>query len=83
MDLAPDPSPARPGRKRRSHKRSRNGCLTCKQRHIRCDELKPIWQVTYFLSRYLISSRAKDPRMPQGGVGFAEVSGTWRDIHYD
>ncbi|KAK1753353.1 hypothetical protein QBC47DRAFT_430019 [Echria macrotheca] len=31
-----------PGRKRRAHKRSRNGCLTCKQRHIRCDEVKPI-----------------------------------------
>ncbi|KAK1830402.1 hypothetical protein QBC39DRAFT_112073 [Podospora conica] len=34
--------PLQPGRKRRAHKRSRNGCSTCKQRHIRCDEVKPI-----------------------------------------
>ncbi|KAK3346100.1 hypothetical protein B0T25DRAFT_483723 [Lasiosphaeria hispida] len=37
-----DLPPLQPGRKRRAHKRSRNGCLTCKQRHIRCDEAKPI-----------------------------------------
>ncbi|KAK0725036.1 hypothetical protein B0H67DRAFT_550682 [Lasiosphaeris hirsuta] len=37
-----DLPPLQPGRKRRAHKRSRNGCLTCKQRHIRCDEVKPI-----------------------------------------
>ncbi|EPE04169.1 zinc c6 finger domain protein [Ophiostoma piceae UAMH 11346] len=29
-------------RRRRQHKRSRNGCYTCKQRHIRCDEQVPI-----------------------------------------
>ncbi|KAL6900558.1 hypothetical protein GGI43DRAFT_405727 [Trichoderma evansii] len=28
-------------RRRRHHTRSRNGCRECKQRHIRCDELKP------------------------------------------
>ena len=36
-------SAGQPIRKRRAHKRSRNGCATCKQRHIRCDELKPVW----------------------------------------
>ncbi|EMD65261.1 hypothetical protein COCSADRAFT_24929 [Bipolaris sorokiniana ND90Pr] len=27
---------------RKPHKKSRNGCLPCKARHVRCDELKPI-----------------------------------------
>ncbi|KAF2678332.1 hypothetical protein K458DRAFT_436002 [Lentithecium fluviatile CBS 122367] len=26
---------------RKQHKKSRNGCLTCKSRHIKCDEQKP------------------------------------------
>ncbi|KAK4241769.1 acyl-CoA N-acyltransferase [Achaetomium macrosporum] len=26
---------------RRSHKKSRNGCLECKKRHIKCDETRP------------------------------------------
>ncbi|KAI1330371.1 hypothetical protein F5Y16DRAFT_362952 [Xylariaceae sp. FL0255] len=29
-------------RQRRFHRRSRNGCLTCKAKHIRCDEKKPL-----------------------------------------
>ncbi|KAI1810981.1 hypothetical protein GGS20DRAFT_579453 [Poronia punctata] len=28
-------------RQRRFHRRSRNGCVTCKAKHIRCDERKP------------------------------------------
>ncbi|KAF5858502.1 hypothetical protein ETB97_004298 [Aspergillus alliaceus] len=27
---------------RRTHKKSRNGCLECKRRHIKCDERRPI-----------------------------------------
>jgi len=34
-----------PSRKRRHHHRSRAGCITCKQRHMRCDESKPYWCV--------------------------------------
>lgn len=40
--MAEASSSSHPARKRRPHKRSRHGCLTCKQRHIRCDELKPV-----------------------------------------
>ncbi|KAI0393105.1 hypothetical protein F5Y17DRAFT_325377 [Xylariaceae sp. FL0594] len=29
-------------RQRRFHRRSRNGCVTCKAKHIRCDEQKPL-----------------------------------------
>ncbi|KAI0199569.1 hypothetical protein F4808DRAFT_208887 [Astrocystis sublimbata] len=29
-------------RQRRFHRRSRNGCVTCKAKHIRCDERKPL-----------------------------------------
>ncbi|KAH7316807.1 hypothetical protein B0I35DRAFT_263941 [Stachybotrys elegans] len=28
-------------RQRRHHERSRNGCLTCRARHVRCDEARP------------------------------------------
>ncbi|KAJ5491331.1 hypothetical protein N7539_002898 [Penicillium diatomitis] len=31
------------GPPRRSHTKSRNGCKTCKRRHIRCDETFPQW----------------------------------------
>ncbi|KAL3422969.1 hypothetical protein PVAG01_04716 [Phlyctema vagabunda] len=27
---------------RRSHKKSRNGCITCKERKLKCDEVKPV-----------------------------------------
>ncbi|GJC95664.1 C6 transcription factor [Colletotrichum higginsianum] len=29
-------------RVRKFHRRSKNGCTTCKQRHVRCDERKPL-----------------------------------------
>ncbi|TLS21176.1 uncharacterized protein PpBr36_10554 [Pyricularia pennisetigena] len=35
-------SGGQPQRQRATHKRSRTGCSTCKKRHIRCDESKPI-----------------------------------------
>ncbi|RYP30290.1 hypothetical protein DL767_006324 [Monosporascus sp. MG133] len=36
-------SPPKPEeRRRRYHKRSRNGCIDCKRKHIRCDEKKPL-----------------------------------------
>jgi hypothetical protein len=34
-------------RQRRYHQRSRAGCLTCKSRHIRCDEGRPYWLVEF------------------------------------
>ena len=33
------------GPPRKSHTKSRNGCKTCKRRHIRCDENFPQWYV--------------------------------------
>lgn len=33
------------GPPRKSHTKSRNGCKTCKRRHIRCDETFPQWYV--------------------------------------
>jgi len=29
--------------RRRSHVKSKEGCLTCRRRHVRCDELRPQW----------------------------------------
>ena len=43
MMLGTAPQPSTPAeRKRRHHHRSRNGCFSCKQKHMRCDEDKPI-----------------------------------------
>ena len=30
-------------RVRKKHTRSRTGCLTCRERHVRCDEKRPLW----------------------------------------
>lgn len=30
-------------RVRKFHRRSKNGCTTCKKRHVRCDERRPLW----------------------------------------
>ncbi|KAK4162398.1 hypothetical protein QBC43DRAFT_321866 [Cladorrhinum sp. PSN259] len=69
MDL--DPSPTHSGRKRRAHKRSRKGCLTCKQRHIRCDELKPV--CTNCLTRGGDCGYPAEPAGPPGpGIGVVE-----------
>ncbi|KAI6254947.1 hypothetical protein MCOR19_008553 [Pyricularia oryzae] len=35
------PLPTRPMKKRRTHRKSRHGCQECKQRHQKCDELRP------------------------------------------
>jgi hypothetical protein len=32
-----------PVQSRRTHTKSRKGCQTCKNRHIRCDETAPQW----------------------------------------
>ena len=33
-------------RQRKEHTKSRGGCITCKQRHIRCDQRRPVWYVS-------------------------------------
>ncbi|OHE96046.1 hypothetical protein CORC01_08583 [Colletotrichum orchidophilum] len=35
---------------RKFHRRSKNGCSTCKQRHVRCDERKPLWYASVSFS---------------------------------
>ncbi|CAM1509076.1 Fc.00g028150.m01.CDS01 [Cosmosporella sp. VM-42] len=37
----PDKGTAAAAKLRRSHRKSRNGCLECKRRHIKCDEARP------------------------------------------
>ncbi|VUC21288.1 unnamed protein product [Clonostachys rosea] len=32
-------------RSRKHHTRSRDGCTTCRKRHVRCDETRPFWYV--------------------------------------
>ena len=42
LDRSKMPGPGG-GPSRKSHTKSRNGCKTCKRRHIRCDESFPQW----------------------------------------
>jgi hypothetical protein len=39
------PKSTMPPRSRRLHTRSRAGCITCRKRHVKCDEARPIWYV--------------------------------------
>ncbi|KAI0472708.1 hypothetical protein GGR56DRAFT_578125 [Xylariaceae sp. FL0804] len=41
------PAPKPELRVRRYHSRSRNGCTTCKLKHIRCDEKRPLWSKSH------------------------------------
>ncbi|PVI01714.1 hypothetical protein DM02DRAFT_704298 [Periconia macrospinosa] len=42
---------------RRSHKKSRNGCIECKKRHIRCDERRPSCANCHIAERTCVFSR--------------------------
>ncbi|PKY08354.1 hypothetical protein P168DRAFT_308406 [Aspergillus campestris IBT 28561] len=44
---------------RRAHRKSRNGCLECKRRHVKCDERRPI------CSHCSITERACEYRSPR------------------
>ncbi|KAL2849308.1 hypothetical protein BJX68DRAFT_276023 [Aspergillus pseudodeflectus] len=57
---------------RRTHRKSRNGCLECKRRHVKCDERQPICsnciaseRVCEYGSRFL----SANPRSPFPGPG--------------
>lgn len=43
QDTAKKPSKSSTG-KRKFHQKSRNGCLTCKKRRVKCDEQRPVCQ---------------------------------------
>ena len=38
---------AKKTKQKQYYTRSRTGCLTCRQRHQKCDEVRPIWLVKY------------------------------------
>ncbi|KAL0940228.1 uncharacterized protein CTRU02_202991 [Colletotrichum truncatum] len=62
--------------KRRSHKKSRNGCKSCKRRRIKCDEVKPsCGQCVKALipCDYLTSATTSDPPTKSGGSPEANV----------
>lgn len=37
---------------RKPYSRSRTGCLTCRQKHLKCDENRPIWSVSPDISLF-------------------------------
>ncbi|KAK3321947.1 hypothetical protein B0H66DRAFT_184518 [Apodospora peruviana] len=75
MSSGAPPSQQNPARKRRAHKRSRNGCMTCKQRHIRCDELKPVCAV--FVDTIAQPYRLLYIRSRQVGMGESRPDSGW------
>lgn len=42
LQRVPSPLSTTPERKRRSHQKSRKGCVTCKKRKVKCGEEKPV-----------------------------------------
>lgn len=74
--------------KRRPHRKSRNGCLHCKQRHVKCDERRPACGNCTTTSRecsFLALQPAAHPGSGPGAVtpdpsssaGTTPASGTW------
>ncbi|RDW92943.1 Zn(II)2Cys6 transcription factor domain-containing protein [Aspergillus mulundensis] len=56
---------------RRAHKKSRNGCLECKRRHVKCDEKRPICsnctaseRICEYGSRWINSTPTPRPAAP-------------------
>ncbi|KAH8884959.1 hypothetical protein GQ53DRAFT_810497 [Thozetella sp. PMI_491] len=47
-------------RQRALHSKSRNGCTTCKQRRVKCDEGKPVWPSA---ARTAGADRSSQPRL--------------------
>lgn len=49
------------GPPRKSHTKSRNGCKTCKRRHIRCDETFPQWYVpSIYTSIHILTASSRN-----------------------
>lgn len=50
-------------RQRRFHSRSRTGCSSCRMRHVRCDEDRPVWYVCFFVGSSNLKARllCEDP----------------------
>lgn len=45
---------------RRYHSKSRNGCLTCKEAHVKCDETHPICNVCMVKNRHCVYATLKN-----------------------
>lgn len=60
--------------------RSRNGCLNCRKRKKKCDEIKPI--CTGCLKRHLVCIY-KDPKSKKGGVKKKSYSKVKRHVSFD
>lgn len=61
--------------RRRTHERSKKGCLTCKERHVRCDERRPYWYVLGpTICTHIVSPIRRDPD-PSACRGSQDASG--------
>lgn len=58
--------PRAPGRRRLQYRRSRNGCLTCKRRKVRCNEQRP---QCYHCQRLNLECQWKDTASPSNHEG--------------
>ncbi|PLB55816.1 RTA1-domain-containing protein [Aspergillus steynii IBT 23096] len=67
--LQPVKAPSLVGRERQrhrvSHRKSRNGCYTCKARRVKCDELKPTCGACSFREAPCVYPRATSPVRPK------------------
>ncbi|KAN0066454.1 hypothetical protein ACQY0O_000548 [Thecaphora frezii] len=75
LDPAPRPGPTKgtkgkakyiPNRVKRYHERSLDGCLTCRKRRVKCDEIKPVCQRCACGDRECIYVTAASDSPPQG-----------------
>ncbi|KAI9696863.1 MAG: hypothetical protein M1820_008017 [Bogoriella megaspora] len=67
---------------RRSHKKSKEGCLECKRRHVKCDERRPICRLCALSDRdctYAFQPPLENPPTP--GTSSHEHSLSPGDIH--
>ncbi|KAK8920427.1 hypothetical protein H634G_02413 [Metarhizium anisopliae BRIP 53293] len=53
---------------RRSHRKSRNGCVECKRRHIRCDERRPACANCAIAERACVFPPVKDRSLRREGL---------------
>ncbi|KAL3435400.1 hypothetical protein BDV09DRAFT_204050 [Aspergillus tetrazonus] len=72
---------------RRAHKKSRNGCLECKRRHVKCDENRPVCsnctaseRICEYGTRWFYATPAPRPKpptaAPKSGLGLGRGAGS-------
>jgi len=67
---------------RRHHSKSRKGCLTCKQRRIKCDETKPACRQCVDYGRHcsFLDSPSPPPRPPAAAVATQSAQPSFEDV---